>query len=168
MPHRIELLNDRHNCEPFCSEEESLNIYIKQYARQDIRKNVAKAHVLIDEPCLDVLGFYTLSSYCVEIAYFDNVYPKRNLPRYDQIPATLLGRLAVSKDFAGRGLGEILLMNALRRSLDYSKEIGSIAVVVDALNEKSARFYLRYEFIETKDNPLKLFYPISKIQKLFP
>lgn len=168
MVYKIELFDKKYNYDCFCSEEESLNSYIKNYAGQDIAKQVARVYVLFDDPSFDVLGFYTLCSYSVEIFYFDEVYPKRKLPRYSQIPTILLGRLAVSQDQTGKGLGGVLLMDALKRCFDYSQGIGSMAVVVDAINQKSAEFYLHYGFVETKDNPLKLFYPMVKIQKLFP
>jgi ribosomal protein S18 acetylase RimI-like enzyme len=69
-------------------------------------------------------------------------------PKYPMVSATLLGRLAVSTEFRGRGLGEILLVDAPHRSLDSSKQIASAGVIVDAKNEFAAEFYRRYGFVE--------------------
>jgi predicted GNAT family N-acyltransferase len=55
-----------------------------------------------------------------------------HLPKYDKLPATLLGRLARSKEFKGGGLGELLLMGALKRALEHSRSIALVEVVVDA------------------------------------
>jgi hypothetical protein len=63
-----------------------------------------------------------------------------HLPRYDKLPATLLGRFARSKLFKGRGLGKLLLIGAMKRALDHSMNIASVAVVVDAIDENARSF----------------------------
>ncbi|HSV36368.1 MAG TPA: hypothetical protein VLI46_12475 [Ramlibacter sp.] len=56
------------------------------------------------------------------------------LPRYPQLPVTLLGRLAVDQRMKGRGIGQFLLMDALRRSLEAAANIAAMAVLVDAIS----------------------------------
>jgi ribosomal protein S18 acetylase RimI-like enzyme len=79
----------------------------------------------------------------------------------------LLGRLAVSKDFRGRGIGELLLLDAFRRVLANTQEIGSAVVVVDAKDERAREFYLRHDFIPLPSRPQRLFYAVKTIEKLF-
>jgi predicted GNAT family N-acyltransferase len=83
------------------------------------------------------------------------------------VPATLIGRLAVSTVFRGQGLGEILLMDALHRSLSLSAQIASAAVIVDAKDDHARRFYLKYGFLELPDVPGRLFLPMKTIERLF-
>lgn len=55
----------------------------------------------------------------------------KRLPRYGQLPVTLLGRLAVARSVGGRGVGEVLLVDALRRSLEAAQQIAAMAVIVE-------------------------------------
>ena len=84
------------------------------------------------------------------------------------VPATLLGRLAIDRRFQGQGAGEYLLMDALHRSLQASRQGASLAVIVDAKDERAMAFYRYYEFIPFADQPTRLFLPMSVIEKLFP
>lgn len=68
----------------------------------------------------------------------------RNMP--DPIPVIVLGRLAVDRIYAGRGVGRGLLKDALKRSLSASREIGARAVLVHAIDDEAVGFYLRYGF----------------------
>ena len=114
-----------------------------------------------------VAGYYTLSQYTVEAHDFrPDLLQQLHLPKYDRLPATLLGRLARSKEFKGAGLGEILLINAFQRALDHSRNIASVAVVVDAIDEKARAFYKRYGFIEITNHPNRLFIPMKTIAEL--
>lgn len=92
---------------------------------------------------------------------------KRKLPRYDLLPATLLGRLARDAAHAGRRLGEYLLMSALSRSLVHSEEVASLAVIVDAIDDDAAAFYQAYEFTPFRSSPLRLYLPTASIARHF-
>jgi predicted GNAT family N-acyltransferase len=85
------------------------------------------------------------------------------LPRY-QIPATLLGRMAVGEAHRGRGLGTYVLFHALKRALRTSKEIASWAVVVDA-KQGAREFYLKYGFIPFPSQPDRMFLTMKTIEK---
>jgi hypothetical protein len=73
-----------------------------------------------------------------------------------------MGRLAVDTRFQGIGLGKLLLIDALFRSYEISKSIGSFAVVVDPLNEEAERFYPKYGFILLPDS-CKMFLPMKTV-----
>jgi GNAT superfamily N-acetyltransferase len=90
----------------------------------------------------------------------------KKLPRHP-IPVVLLARLAVAKPVQGQGLGPLLLVNALKRCLALSREVGIYAVKVDAIDEKAARFYKKYGFIAFSDNPLQLYLAMATVEKGF-
>ena len=88
-------------------------------------------------------------------------------PSYSNLPATLLGRLAVDLNFSKQGIGELLLMDALKRSFYTSiTNIASMAVIVDPIDDNAIKFYLKYGFIELPDSG-KMFIPMKTISSLF-
>lgn len=165
---RFEPLDKKlHNRAAFSCEHEALNAYLKERAGQEIQKRVAAVYVLTLHG-KTIAGYYTLSQYTIEPGDLPAEAVERlRLPRYDKLPATLLGRLARSKEFRGAGLGEILLMGALERALLHSKNIDSLAVVVDAKDEKARNFYLSYGFVDLPDHPKRLFMLMQTIEQLF-
>ncbi len=165
-PYRIGPLVKGHNRSEFSWGEEALDRYLQKHARQDVDNRVAAAFVLTEPPAMRVLGYYTLSA--SGIALDDLPQPLiKKLPRYPQLPVTLLGRLAVDQSMKGRGLGQFLLMDALRRSFEGAAEIGAMAVLVDAKNEAAERFYLGYGFAHLPEQPRRMFLPMRQIAQLF-
>lgn len=122
--------------------------------------------VLIDQPDSNVLAYYTLSAYSVEVVELDNVLAK-SLPKYPLLPATLLGRLAVDVNYQGKGVGEVVLIDALKRSLAATVQVASIAIVVDAVDQRAASFYQKYGFQGFKQHPLKLYLSMRSVAQLF-
>lgn len=117
--------------------------------------------------CTDnkVVAFYSLSAGAVERAQAPSKM-RRNAP--DSIPVSIIGRLAVDRAYAGRGLGADLLADALRRIALASQSIGIGAVLVHAKDEAAKRFYLRHaEFIEFPADSRKLFLPIETLIAAF-
>lgn len=87
---------------------------------------------------------------------------RRNAP--DQIPVSIIGRLAVSRPYAGKGLGSDLLADALTRIASASRIIGVAAVMVHAKDKAAKRFYLRCaEFLEYPGDSRTLFLPIETV-----
>lgn len=161
---RVEPLSSRHDRAAFSCGEAALDTYLRAQAGQDIRKRVAAVFVLTADGTT-VAGFYTLSQYSLELGAVPDEVAQR-LPKYPVVPATLLGRLAVASHYRGKGLGEHLLMDALKRSLDASRLIGPAAVVVDAKDENSATFYRKYGFIQLPEIPNRLFLPMRTVEAL--
>ena len=125
-PYRIEPLGEQHNRAAFSCGVEALDRYLQRQAGQDISKHVAAAFVITPDG-ETITGFYTLSAHVVSLGDLpDNVAKK--LPRYPNVPATLLGRLAVSTDFRGEGIGELLLLDAFKRVLVNAREVASAAL----------------------------------------
>ncbi len=163
--YRIEPLGERHNRAAFSCGVEALDRYLLKQAGQDVSKHVAAAFVITPDG-VTIAGFYTLSAHVVRLGELPENVSKK-LPRYPNVPATLLGRLAVSREFRGQGLGELLLMDALKRVLLSTREIASAVVVVDAKDERAREFYLQHDFIPLPLQPNRLFYPVRTIEKLF-
>ena len=163
----IEPLDKKHNRAAFSCEHERLVRYIQQQASQEIKKRVAAVFVLTPDG-KTIAGFYTLSQYAVDAGELPEALKKDlGLPKYPQVPATLLGRLARSLEFKGQGIGELLLMAALKQALGLSKTVASAAMVTDAKDEPAKRFYRQYGFIELPDPVNRMFLPMSTIDQLF-
>jgi ribosomal protein S18 acetylase RimI-like enzyme len=141
-----------------------LNHYLKTQVNQDIRKRFATCFVAVDEQ-ENVIGYYTLTSQSLGREAIPQTYIKQ-VPASYNAPAILLGRLARDRKFAGKGLGESLLMDALFRSYRISeKSIGAMAVVVDPINDSALKFYEKYGFQLLPDSG-KMFLPMKVIGKL--
>lgn len=167
---KIEPLDSsKHIRSDFSCGENSLDNYICKLASQDIKRKAATIFVLIDESAnhleTKILGYYTLSNYTIDITELDKGFAK-TLPRYPQLPATLLGRLAVDSIQKGKGFGETLLIDALKKSLTISKHIASLAVVAEAIDEQAAQFYLKYGFQRCNHQPTKLYLPMKSIEQI--
>lgn len=160
----IEPLGTHHNRAAFSCGVEPLDVYFKRQAGQDARKRVAAPFVLLDQSSGAIAGYYTLSAISINTVELPTEVAKK-LPKYPMVPATLLGRLAVDKNYQGKKLGEILLMDALHRSL--RSEIASMAVVVDAKDEQAHSFYEHYQFIRFPDYSHRLFLAMETIAKMF-
>lgn len=165
IQYRIEPLADKHDRAAFSCGVETLDRYLRRQAGQDVSRLVAAAFVITPDG-KTVAGFYTLTAHVLNLGDLpDNVAKK--LPRYPSVPAILLGRLAVGKDFRGVGIGELLLVDAFKRVLANTQEVGAAALVVDAKDERAREFYLRHDFIPLPSQPNRLFYTVKTIQKLF-
>ena len=165
-PENIVPLGKAHDRKSFDCGNEDLNRYLREQARQDVEKHVAAPFVLMQPPSAAVLGFYTLSASIILVQELPPELMKR-LPRYGQLPVTLLGRLAVDRSVGGQGVGEFLLVDALRRSLEAAQQIAAMAVIVDAKDKNAESFYRHFDFQPFQKTPLRLFLPMAQIAKLF-
>lgn len=140
--------------------ELALDEYLQRYARQDIKRGVARVFVAcpLEQPQV-VAGFYTLSAASVAADTLPEKWRKK-LPRYP-VPVALLGRLAVSQQFHGQGLGSILLADACKRVVAASQTLAVAAIVVDAKSPKAAAFYQHFGFIELPGQPGRWMLPRS-------
>jgi predicted GNAT family N-acyltransferase len=144
-----------------------LDSYLRERALQDQKRRAAVCWVLpsTNEPA-QIRGYYTLSAYSVRLSALPDEQARR-LPRYPDVPAALLGRLAVDRRHQGQKLGEYLLLDAMAKVLTQAASIATYALIVDAKDAKLAAFYARYDFIAFPSNPLRLFLPVATIAALF-
>lgn len=165
-PEHVAPLGKSHDRKSFDCGNEALNRYLREQARQDVEKRVAAPFVLTQPGNPAVLGFYTLSASIISVEELPPELMKR-LPRYGQLPVTLLGRLAVDRTVGGQGVGEFLLVDALHRSLEGAQQIAAMAVIVDAKDERAESFYRHFGFLPFQQTPLRLFLPMAQVAKLF-
>lgn len=162
----IELLDrTKHQRDTFNCGINSLDRYIHKQASQDLKRKIATVFVLTDSPDTKVIAYYTLSAYTVEITELDHALTK-NLPRYPLLPATLLSRLAVDINYRGQHFGELMLIDALKKSLTATTTVASVALITEAIDETAASFYRKYGFQEFKSNREKLYLPMRTIKEL--
>lgn len=141
-----------------------LNDWLATKAGQFEKKDLARVYVLVTAGEAVVKGYYALSSHTVAFEALPEEQAK-GLPRID-LPVVLIGRLAVDRSTQGQGMGEHLLIDALRRAEYLANKVGIRAVEVHAINAAARKFYERYGFLSLQDDPQHLFLPIHVIRKL--
>jgi GNAT superfamily N-acetyltransferase len=161
MALRIELLDGAHCREGFDCGHDTLNDFLRRMAGQQQRRGFGKTYVALADSGTDVIGFVTVSVGQVEAR---SLPAPLKLPRHP-VPMLRIGRLAVDKRHQGEGIGQDLLVFALRLALEFAERVGLYAVVVDAKDARAAGFYRRLHFEPTLDDELCLFLPLSRLAK---
>ena len=161
----VEPLSSAHDRAAFSCGQAVLDHYLKTQARQDVRKQLAAVYIMTTDGEA-IAGFYTLSQYVVRSAEIPEEI-RHKLTRHDEVPATLIGRLARDRAHSKKGDGALLVVDALRRCLTASVNAASWAVIVDSKDDQTAAFYKKFDFIAFPSRPLKLFLPTVTIQKMF-
>jgi GNAT superfamily N-acetyltransferase len=161
----IQPLANAHDRAGFTCGVESLDRYLRTQAGQDVRRRANGVFVLIaeDEP-QTILGYYTLAATALSPGDVPEA-ARRHVPRYPLVSATLIGRLAVTSRYQGSGLGALLLADALCRAYASAGTVGSSMVVVEALDERAARFYTAHGLLQLPDS-LRLIMPMRVIERL--
>jgi len=157
----------RHDRENFDCGVEPLDRYLKQQASQDMRRQVAAVFVLRDEDTGPIAGYFTLSQSSVRLGTLPEMLAKR-LPRQNSVPVTLLGRLAVDRQFQGKGIGRQLLIAAMRRAYAVLSDVAAWSLVVDAKDDRAAAFYRRFGFepLDDVEQARRLFLPMKTVEDL--
>jgi GNAT superfamily N-acetyltransferase len=135
-----------------------LNDWLRNKALKSEGKS---ARTMVISDTTGVIGYYSLSTGGVH--HDENPLPKlkRNMP--NPIPAMILGRLAIDRNFQGVGIGSALLQDALHRVLRTHAEVGFRAVIVHAIDDEAKAFYIRYGFREFPMGTKTLFLPIETL-----
>ena len=156
---QIVSLTGSHNRQAFDSGRQELDDWLRRVARQHQDKGLSKTFVATHEKAPDnIYGYYALTLAELDSHHLPEARRKK-LPR--RIPGVRLGRLAVHKLYQGKGLGELLLVDALIRARRIYAEAGGIGLFVDALDEQTAGYYRRFGFEAAPYNPLLLFLPTN-------
>lgn len=165
--YRLDPLAKNHDRDGFRCGVESLDSYLKTQASQDMRRKANAVFVLapVVVPAR-IAGYFTLCACGLSAAAIPEA-ARKHIPRYPQVSATLLGRLAISVEIQGRGVGSILLAKALAKAYENASVVGSSMVVVDAIDERAARFYQAHGFIPLPDS-MRLILPMRTIAYLMP
>ena len=159
---RIELLDSRHDRAGFDCGNAPLNRYLSQLASQDARRLIANCFVACPINTVIVAGFYTLAAAELPVSALPADLG-RKLPRYPTVPVVRVGRLAVDLRHRGRGLGAILIANAIGQVL--RSDIAAYALIVDAKDAAAAAFYRHIGFLPAGKNDHALFLPLATARK---
>jgi predicted GNAT family N-acyltransferase len=159
----IKLLDKTHDRSAFDCGDETLNDYLLKRAGQELRRNIAFPYAMTLKGQNEVCGYYTLSASSVQANQLPAEIAK--VTRYDYLPAVLIGRLALDKALQGKGVGQLLLVDALRR-VSRSKDFAVMLVIVDAKDQKSEDFYKHFGFTKLDNKHRKLFIPFKSIKDL--
>ncbi|MCH7936642.1 MAG: GNAT family N-acetyltransferase [Proteobacteria bacterium] len=161
----FEPLGKHHDRAVFTCGNSDIDAYLQNLATQDERRNLARVFVLVGKESSRIAGFHSLTNTRIDIGELPEGQA-RKLPHGRIIPGALIGQLARSLDQKGQDIGEILLIDALKRIV-YANEISAVyAVVVDAMDEKAVVFYQRYGFIKFPKIHNRLFLPIGTARQL--
>lgn len=148
-------LTGSHDRQGFDCGRQELNDWLRQVASQHQEKGLSRTFVAtLDEAPNSICGYYALTLAELENRNLPEAWRKK-MPR--RIPGVKLGRLAVDKRFQDKGLGDLLLVDALTRAQRIYQEAGGIGLFVDAIDEQAACYYKRFGFVVMPDNPLLLF-----------
>jgi predicted GNAT family N-acyltransferase len=156
-----ELDPKRHDRVGFDCGVEPLNRYLRSLATQHRTKGIATTFVLVETaaPTL-ILGYYSLSAASLAFERLTDA-DRTGLPSYP-IPAVRIGRLAASAAHRGQRLGELLLQNAIRRTLAARHTLGVYAVLVEAKDAAAEHFYRKYGFRLCDENTRQLYLPLGR------
>lgn len=155
-------LTAEHNLSRFDCGEPALNDWLRQRALKN-ESRFSRTYVV----CQDnyVVAYYCILAGAVEREASPGKV-RRNAP--DTIPVSIIGRLAVSREHTGKGLGADILSDALRRIAIASQSIGIGAVLVHAKDDNAKRFYMRCaEFIEYPVDSRTMFLPVETVVAAF-
>jgi len=158
-----ERLSKRHDRDGFDCGIPELNEYLRRRATQDMRRRVAAVFVMVpsDLPTR-IAGFYSLSSASMLLGDLPD-HEAKKLPRYPDVPAVLIGRLARDRSFPGTG--SLLLMDAIRRVVSHVGEVAAAMIIVDAKNNAAQRFYEKYGFQSVPNVAGRLFLPMRTAEQ---
>lgn len=159
---RIEKLRREHVLDAFDCGQPDLNAWLIKYALQNQSANAAQTYVgLVDNR---VVGYYSLAVGQVEYSEAPERL-RKGLARHP-VPVMLLARLAVHKNWQGKGVGRALLRDAILRTLQASDIAGIRALVVHAKDDAAKRYYQQFDFVPSPTDPLHLFVLIKDLRKM--
>ncbi|MDP4014338.1 MAG: GNAT family N-acetyltransferase [Candidatus Nanopelagicales bacterium] len=159
----VEPFHRRFDRRAFDSGQPALDEWLRSQAgQQDCRHNARTFLAVLDNR---VIGYYSTLTYRLDL---DEVAAAVGAgARQYPIPAVLLARLAVDREFQGHGVGSRLLLDGLARLASVSRDIGFEVVVVDALDQDASVFYRRFGFRAFQRKPLKLFLATKDLRRTF-
>ncbi len=142
-----------------------LDNFLKTKARQNQDVGFNKTFVAIARGDLKkkVVGDYSLSMGEIDLSSLPLLFLKQ-LPKHP-VPIARMGRLAVDLNFQGKGLGKLLLVDAMKRVQAASNLIGVYAFLVDAKDESAKNFYSKYGFTSLVQESMTLFLPLASLPK---
>ncbi len=158
----IEKLRREHRLDAFDCGQPDLNAWLIKHALQNQGASAAQTYVgLVSEA---VVGYYSLAAGQVEYAGAPERL-RKGLARHP-VPIMLLARLAVHKDWQGKGIGRALLRDAVLRTMQAAEIAGIRALAVHAKDDQARRYYEQFDFIPSPADPLHLFVLLKDLRRM--
>jgi GNAT superfamily N-acetyltransferase len=144
--------------------------YLKRTAKKHQKDDFARIFVAVLPGTGTVLGYYAINAHAIEVGDLTPEWEGR-APRHGQIPAAYLSIIGVDQSMQGQGLGQVLMVDALKRMIALSDDIGLAVVVLDVLEEgtdkdiqRRAAFYTRIGFKALPSRPYRMIFSIKHIR----
>lgn len=161
-PFRVEALA-AHDRRSFSCGNDRIDRYFRETVSQDIKRGYVKCFVPVEVETERLAGFYTLTSNSVPLTQIPDEL-KKKIPRYPSVPVVLISWLGRHIDFRGRGLGEALMVDAIKAIA--TAVVGSHAIIVDAIDDEAMKFYRSYGFASiSPDSPHRMYVPVATALK---
>lgn len=154
---KLEHLDARHDLSDFDCGVTSLTVWLQQSALNAHRMGTARTSVWTD-PEARVRAYFSLAPHVVRRA---DTPPKAGRGSPDVLPAILLARLALDRRFQGKGMGGVLLVDAMATAVEAARRAGGRLIVVDAIDERASAFYRRHNFQPFPNDPFRLAIKVS-------
>ena len=153
----------RHDRAAFSCGEARIDNFLKITASKYVAGDVGRIYVAVERDGGRLVGFYAINPHAIDASELEADMIKR-LPRLDRIPAFYLSMIGTHVDVRGKGVGSLLLADALKRCTRVSEQMGGRFVVLDAINDDAARLYGRYGFIPLPSTPGRMVVSIAKLR----
>jgi predicted N-acetyltransferase YhbS len=151
----------KHRRDQFHCESPELTEFLQKRARKEMDARSSACIVLVQETDPGkIVGYYTLSQASISTTQLPETLA-RKLPRYAELGATLIGRLARDIQWRGQNIGQLLLIDALRRCVRFSADVGAVVVVTDPKDANARRFYENFGFRPLDER--RLFIPMKEL-----
>lgn len=160
---RIERLTRHHPRKAFESGQARVDEWLKTKSLQNQDKHLSVTRVLLDAAGA-IAGYFTLATGQVDFGDLPTEVAK-TLPRR-LLPVAVLAWLAVATEHQGKGLGKLLLSQALCECHDAGQTFAFIAVILDCVDDNAKAFYQRFDFAELPGHPYRLFLSAAQLEAL--
>lgn len=157
-----EKLRADHDRSAFECGEPALDDWLRRRALQNEESGASRTYVVCAGK--QVAGYYALAVGVVAHAEAPGSI-RRNMP--DLVPVMVIGRLAVHREFQGRGIGRGLVRDAVLRTLQASEIAGIRAILVHAISERAQKFYVECGFVASPVDPMTLMITIAEAATSF-
>lgn len=160
----------RHDRTAFSCGSQRIDNFLKRTAKKHQKGDFTRVWVAVEPGDARVRGFYAINAHALEADALPAQLTK-NAPRHGSIPAVYLSTLGVDQSIQGRGLGRVLLADALRRTARAARDLGIACIVLDVLDdtdesvEKRRRFYESFGFASLPSRPMRMILATATIRK---
>lgn len=138
-------LDESHETADFQCGEPSLDDWLRRYALSNQLLHSSRTFVALTPGSTQVWGYYSLTVASIQRAEVTKSARSGMPPAYD-IPAVLLARLARDEKRRYDGLGQLMLADAVLRTLRMAEDAGIRLLAVHAINDNARRWYLEHDF----------------------